>query len=96
MALPPATWKAIELFVARYLGGERTHWKAEDVRAKGFNIEVKHGNQIPKTLLKWWDQACKNSPGERVPLLILHPKGLPREHSLAVIRIDELRRLLDK
>jgi len=94
MPRPPSTWKGIERFVAKYLGGERTHWALEDVRAQEYNIEVKHGEQIPKFIRKSWAQATKNARG-RQPLLVLHWPHLRKSHSLVVLRLDHFRELLD-
>jgi hypothetical protein len=94
MPKPPTTWKAVERFVAKYLGGERTHWALEDARAWTYNIEVKHGKQVPLWLRRAWDQAEKNA-GPRTPLLVIHWPRLRREHSLVCMRLDEFRRLLE-
>jgi hypothetical protein len=94
MPKPPDTWRDLERFVADYLDGERTHWAPEDVRAQGFAVEVKHGKQIPKTILKWWAQAETNR-GERQPLLVLHPIGWKREYSLVCLPLKEFKEILD-
>lgn len=96
MPPPTATWKSIERFIPKYLDpeeGERTHWALEDGRALCYAIEAKHGKQIPKTILKWWDQTVRNA-GDRRPLLVLHPPRWRMEESLAIIPLHELRRLL--
>lgn len=96
MARPPRTWKAVERAVARLLGGRRCHFEQADVDAAGFSVEVKHGQQIPRTLLKWWEQARENARDGKTPLLVLHPVGAKYEDSLAVIRLDDLVELLSK
>jgi hypothetical protein len=53
MPRPPKTWKAAELAIARLLKGRRCHFEGRDVDAKVWAVEVKHGRQIPRTLLKW-------------------------------------------
>jgi hypothetical protein len=95
MPKPPDTWRDLERFVADYLDGERTHWAPEDVRAQGFAVEVKHGKQIPKTVLKWWDQALRNA-GTRVPLLVLHPLRWKREDSLVCLTLRQLKEILNE
>ena len=45
------------------------------MEAGGWAVEVKHGKQIPRTLLKWWGQAEQNAGDGKRPLLVLHPAG---------------------
>lgn len=90
MPKPPKTWKAVELAVARLLGGRRCHFEAADAQAGPWAIEVKHGKQIPKTILKWWTQARTNAILGRKPLLVLHPPKAEYQDSLAVIRLGDL------
>lgn len=94
MPAPPGTWKNLERWVAKYYGGERTHWALEDDRAGPFSFECKHGAQIPKTILKWWAQAVTNAAG-RVPLLVLHPPRWKMEDSLVCMRASTLKGILD-
>ncbi len=61
MPRPPKSWKKAELAVAGLLGGRRCHFEGSDVEAGGWAVEVKHGRQIPCTLLKWWGQAEQNA-----------------------------------
>lgn len=93
MPKPPSTWKNLERWVAKYYGGERTHWALEDARAQGFAIECKHGKQIPKTILKWWAQAQTNASG-RVPMLVMHPLNWPMDQSLVCVDAKTFKELL--
>jgi hypothetical protein len=93
MPPPTGTWKNLERWVAKFFGGERTHWALEDDRAGPFSFECKHGKQIPKTILKWWAQAETNA-GERVPLLVLHPPRWKMENSLIVLNVNTFREIL--
>lgn len=95
MPRPTHTWKNWERKVAKYLNGERTHWALHDARAGIFDIEIKHGKQIPKTLLKWWAQANTNCRDDRLPLLVLHPPQWKLEDCLAIIPLEILRGLFD-
>ena len=61
MPRPPKAWKAAERAVARLLGGRRCHFEGQDVDAGDTAVEVKHGKQIPRTLLKSWGQAGQNA-----------------------------------
>ncbi len=96
MPRPPRTWKAAERAVARLLNGRRCHFEGQDVDAAGFSVEVKHGRQIPKTLLGWWKQTRENTRDRKRPLLVLHPLGAEYEDSLAVLRLADLVELLSK
>ena len=62
MPRPPKTWKAVELAIARLLGGRRCHFEGQDVQAGDWAVEVNHGKQVPRTLLKWWEHAQANTP----------------------------------
>jgi hypothetical protein len=95
MSRPPQTWKHAERAIARLLGGWRCHFEGKDVDAGEWSVEVKHGRQIPRTLLKWWEQAQRNTPdGERL-LLVLHPPRIPYEDSLVVLRLSDFVRAHD-
>lgn len=88
---PPKTWKAAELAIARLLNSRRCHYEGPDVDCAEWAVEVKHGRQIPRTVLKWWEQAQKNTPAGKRPLLVLHPLGTRYEDSLAIVKISELK-----
>ena len=95
MPRPPKTWKASELRVARLLGGRRCHFEDSDVEAGGWAVEVKHGKQIPRTVLKWWEQAERNTTEGKRPLLVLHPPRVRYEDSLVVLRLGDFVRAND-
>ena len=95
MSRPPQTWKAVERAIARLLDGCRYHFEGKDVDAGRWSAEVKHGHQVPKTIIDWFDQAEKNAcDGER-PLLVLHPPRIPYEESLVVFRLSDFVRAND-
>ncbi len=58
--------------------------------SEAWAVEVKHGKQIPRTLLKWWGQAEQNAGDGKRPLLVLHPAGAAYADSLAVLRLADL------
>ena len=95
MPRPPRTWKAVERAVARLLGGRRCHFEGEDVDAGRWSAEVKHGRQVPKAIIDWFDQAERNTPEGKRLLLVLHPPRLPYEDSLVVLRLTDLVRAND-
>jgi hypothetical protein len=96
MPRPPQTWKAVERAVARLLAGRRCHFERQDVECARFSVEVKHGGQIPSALLKWWEQAQRNTQDGKQPLLVMHPTGAGYADSLVAMRLADLLRLLSE
>ncbi len=95
MSRPPQTWKAVERAVARLLGGCRCHFEGKDVDAGRWSAEVKHGRQVPKTIIDWFEQAEKNARDGKGPLFVLHPPRIPYEESLVVFRLSDFVRAHD-
>ncbi len=95
MSRPPQTWKHAERAIARLLGGCRCHFEGKDVDAGRWSAEVKHGRQVPKTIIDWFDQAEKNARDGERPLLVLHPPRIPYEESLVVLRLGDFVRAHD-
>lgn len=100
------TWKAVELALAKLLGGERvpvtgrTMGYAPDIDHPSMAVEVKHGKSIPKLLTKALAQAvaaqgwyAKRGKGDRVPVAIFHPEGARYDESYLIVRIRDLRAL---
>lgn len=52
------------------------------------------GKQIPTKLLRWWEQAERNTQDGKKPLLVLHPLGTDYADSLAVVRLADRLELL--
>ncbi len=63
--------------------------------ADWWSVEVKHGKQVPKTVLDWFDQAEKNARDGKRPLLVLHPPRVKYEDSLVVLRLADFVRAND-
>ncbi len=95
MSRPPQTCKAVERAIARLLGGCRCHFEGKGVDAGRWSVEVKHGRQVAKTIINWFDQAERNTPEGKRPLLVLHPPRLPYEESLVVLRLGDFVRAND-
>jgi len=83
----PATWKAVELKIAKYLGTRRTplsgrnsgHDTSSDTLHKKLYIEIKHGSAVPtsrqaieKLFIETEEKAIEE---EKIPVLVLHDKG---------------------
>ncbi len=89
--MPTDTWKAVERGVAKLLGGRRVGILGNhDVEAEYWDIEVKHGKQIPKTLLKWWAQAQTNTREGQRPMLILHYPRQKLKDCLVIVKLGDL------
>ena len=95
MSRPPQTWKHAERAIARLLGGCRCHFEGKGVDAGRWSVEVKHGRQVPKTIIDWFDQAEKNARDGKRPLLVLHPSRVRYEDSLVVLRLADFVRAHD-
>ncbi len=95
MSRPPQTWKHAERAIARLLDGCRCHFEGKDVDAGRWSAEVKHGRQVPKTIIDWFEQAERNTPEGKRPLLVLHPPRLPYEDSPVVLRLGDFVRAND-
>ena len=85
------TWKHCERMIAKLLGGERTGCNGEsrrDGEHDRWSVEVKHRKILPE----WLHSAMRQAELEaehRVPIVVLHEKGLTYETSYVIIRMDD-------
>lgn len=98
------SWKAAELALARFLGGERVPvsgrargW-APDILHPWLSLEVKTRKNMPLLLRTAMDQAVKaagwyerRGQGERMPAVVIHQDGTHFENSLVVVRLKDAR-----
>ena len=93
----PKAWKAAELSW-RSIGGKREHFEAQDVSHPLFSIESKLRDLkgYPTTVRKWLEQAVRNSPEGKTPLLAIHLKGEGRVNDMVVIRRSDFEDLFGK
>ena len=83
------TWKHCERMIAKLLGGERTGSNGEsrrDVEHPHWSIEVKHRTVLPQWLHDAMGQAEREADG-RIPIVVLHEKGLKYDESYVIIRL---------
>jgi hypothetical protein len=73
---------------------------APDIDHADLAVEVKHGAQVPRLLIKAMAQAVaaqgfylKRGKGDRVPVAIFHPERAPYDESFLIVRIKDLRAL---
>ncbi len=89
--MPDKSWKALERWVAEYLGGQRVWQELQDVSHPVYSIECKMRKQLPHWLQDAVQQSITNAPPKKLPIVVLHEKGQPRGKSLVVIRLDLFR-----
>lgn len=85
-------WKRTERRVAHLLNGERTgnHGTAtEDVQHAWLSVEVKHRRQLPGWLTGAMQQAQRNAPAGRLPVVVLHAHGARAVNDLVVLRMGD-------
>ena len=83
------TWKHCERMIAKLLGGTRTGSNGEsrrDVEHPHWSIEVKHRKVLPQWLHNAMGQAEREADG-RIPIVVLHEKGLQYDESYVIIRL---------
>ena len=83
------TWKHCERMIAKLIGGERTGSNGEsrrDVEHPHWSIEVKHRKVLPQWLHDAMGQAEREADG-RIPIVVLHEKGLKYDDSYVIIRL---------
>ena len=85
------TWKHCERMIASLLGGTRTGCNGEsrrDVEHPHRSVEVKHRKTLPNWLHSAMQQAEREAEG-RVPITVLHEKGLQYDQSYVIIRLSD-------
>ena len=95
--MPTTTWKAHERSWVS-IGAKRTPFSGEDCSHPIFSIECKQrtGRNYPKTLRKWFEQAKRNAPVGKVPLLAVHLTGERRKEDLVILRRGDFEDLFGK
>ena len=85
----------MEQAVARYMGGHRNHFEAEDIQHPVLSIECKHRKRHSRMLGKWMAQAEAAAEDGKVPVLVMHEERQEYGHSYAVMRLKDLRGLVE-
>lgn len=84
--MPDASWKAVERWVARQLGGKRGGpLNKADVLHDTWAPEVKHRKRFPKWLMGAMEQAVEHSD-EQTPVVILFEKYKNRDEALVIMQ----------
>jgi hypothetical protein len=92
------SWKDAERRTAGILGGTRINGargvQMQDVEHGVFSVEVKHGKTcIPKFVSDAYEQARRNAPKGKIPLVVLHKQGSAQY--MAVLPLVELVKFLE-
>ena len=97
------TWKKAELWYAKDLGTERYSKQGlgdntPDIKVTmkigSFDIEVKHGKQIPKKIQAFMDQAEENCAEGSIPIVIMHPHQSKYTDGLVVLRYSTFKEII--
>lgn len=70
------------------LGKEDLHWGA-------FSVETKERKKLPIFLTKSYEQAIRNAPNGKIPLLIFHELGKRRNSDLVVMDLISFEKVLE-
>lgn len=80
--------KAAELAVAKRLGGRRHGTMGgEDVTVPGFSVEVKSRRAF--VAAGWMDQAIRNAPPGKTPLVVVHVAGKRHQKDLVILSLAD-------
>lgn len=85
-------WKDTERRIARLLHGERTGNRGaatEDVAHIWLSVEVKHRRQLPSWLTAAMQQAQRNAPAGRLPIVVLHAHGTRGANDVVCLRLAD-------
>lgn len=91
------SWKALERYAAKILGGSRVSRGADfgkslpDVKHDYFAIEVKYRTNAFKNIYDYLEQAMQYSK-DKVPLVVIRRRG---KKALAVIELESLGELYE-
>jgi hypothetical protein len=87
MSLNRDRGKSAERAVAHALGGKRIGTlSGEDVHFDGpFSAEVT--SRAAFVACGWMDQAVRNAPPEKTPLLVIHVRGKRHKDDLVILRL---------
>jgi hypothetical protein len=92
MSLNRDRGKRLERTTAAVLGGRRLGvMGGQDVEAGLFSVECKSRQKF--VAQSWMDQAKRNCPPERVPMVVVHVHGQRHADDLVMVRMSDWRDL---
>lgn len=77
-------WKKVEYLVAEKLGGKRVPVSGNargfkgDIEHPKYFVEVKSGKQIPKIVLKWYEELKKSEIARKHGFIIIFRYSIPK------------------
>lgn len=95
-------WKATERTVAKILHGVRVpitgrqRGDVPDVEHPFFSIEVKDRQSLPSWLMDAMNQADASIRGDKIPIVVLHQKGIQNNKNLAIMRLGNVSEMYKK
>lgn len=85
--------KAAEhLFKARRVGT----MGGEDAFNRTFSIETKSFQSPPKALQDWMEQAQRNCPENRMPMVYLHKMRQKRDEDWVIMKVGDFKKVFEK
>jgi hypothetical protein len=88
--------RSFELAVAKYMGCQRAHYKAYDTEGHPvFTFECKKRKEHARTLIRWWLQTKNATEEGKLPALVMGEFNQLTKEALVVIRLKDLKKLLD-
>ena len=84
--------KDAERAVAKTLGGTRIGTMGkEDVMLPDLSVEVKSRKKF--VAKGWMDQALKNCPDGKTPIVVVHISNTPYKNDMVLMRVEDFTRL---
>lgn len=91
---PNATWKSVERKVGAALGGKRTGAVGSagpDVLTPWLAVQVKHRAALPQWMTEALAGVRAQAGGQRLGLVVLHPKGARTGDSVVMMALADFR-----
>lgn len=88
-------WKNTERKVADLLGGKRVpvtgrnRGDAPDIMHEILSPEVKDRKKLPGWIHDAMDQAEQSNEGHKIPIVVLHERGMKHEDDFVLMRIKD-------
>lgn len=95
-------WKDTERQIAKLLHGERVpitgraRGSAPDISHDFFSIEVKDRQNLPEWIADAMNQADASNKNNKIPLVILHGKGMKHQDNYAILRLGDIIKMYEQ
>ena len=91
-------WKKFERRIAAALGGRRVRCgekELEDIEHPYLSVEAKLLKQVPVCMSAPLEQAIKNAPAGKIPIVCMKQKKRPDSNALVFIRFRDFKRIVE-